>query len=102
MSRKTAEWRRQYPCQLGTTQLTCQRELHHRGGCRLCAAAAACHPLSGAALTAAHHFLVLCQVVVNFAASEGPAQEVVAAIKESGGDAIAVGADISKKDDIDR
>ena len=42
------------------------------------------------------------QVVVNFSASEGPAQEVVAAIKESGGDAIAVGADISKKDDIDR
>jgi len=41
-------------------------------------------------------------VVVNFSASEGPAQEVVAAIKESGGDAIAVGADISKKEDIDR
>lgn len=42
------------------------------------------------------------QVVVNFSASEGPAQEVVAAIKEAGGDAIAVGADISKKEDIDR
>jgi 3-oxoacyl-[acyl-carrier protein] reductase len=42
------------------------------------------------------------KVVVNFSASEGPAQEVVAAIKESGGDAIAVGADISKKEDIDR
>lgn len=42
------------------------------------------------------------QVVVNFSSSEGPAQEVVAAIKESGGDAIAVGADISKQEDIDR
>jgi NAD(P)-dependent dehydrogenase (short-subunit alcohol dehydrogenase family) len=40
--------------------------------------------------------------VVNYSASEGPAQEVVAAIKEAGGDAIAVGADISKQEDIDR
>lgn len=42
------------------------------------------------------------QVVVNFSASEGPAQEVVTAIKEAGGDAIAVGADISKQEDINR
>ena len=42
------------------------------------------------------------QVVVNFASSEGPAQEVVKQIKELGGDAIAVGADISKKEEIDR
>jgi hypothetical protein len=41
-------------------------------------------------------------VVVNFSSSEGPAQEVVTAIKEAGGDAIAVGADISKQEDIDR
>lgn len=42
------------------------------------------------------------KVVVNFATSEGPAQEVVQQIKDLGGDAIAVGADISKKEDIDR
>lgn len=42
------------------------------------------------------------QVVVNFASSEGPAQEVVKQIKEMGGDAIAVGADISKREDIER
>ncbi len=42
------------------------------------------------------------QVVVNYAASAGPAQEVADAIKASGGDAIVVGADMSKKEDIDR
>mmetsp|Transcript_1864 Transcript_1864/g.5461 ORF Transcript_1864/g.5461 Transcript_1864/m.5461 type:complete len:330 (-) Transcript_1864:1334-2323(-) len=42
------------------------------------------------------------KVVVNFASSEGPAQEVVKQIKEMGGDAIAVGADISKREDIER
>lgn len=39
---------------------------------------------------------------MNYATSEGPAQEVVQQIKDLGGDAIAVGADISKKEDIDR
>ena len=42
------------------------------------------------------------QVVVNYAASAGPAQAVADAIKASGGDAIVVGADMSKKEDIDR
>lgn len=41
-------------------------------------------------------------MVVNFASSEGPAQDVVKQIKEMGGDAIAVGADISKREDIER
>ena len=41
-------------------------------------------------------------MVVNYAASAGPAQEVADAIKASGGDAIVVGADMSKKEDIDR
>ncbi len=39
---------------------------------------------------------------MNFASSEGAAQEVVKQIKELGGDAIAVEADISKKEEIDR
>ena len=42
------------------------------------------------------------QVVVNYASSAGPAQEVADAIEASGGEAIVVGADMSKKEDIDR
>ena len=41
-------------------------------------------------------------MVVNYAASAGPAQEVADAIVASGGEAIVVGADMSKKEDIDR
>jgi 3-oxoacyl-[acyl-carrier protein] reductase len=41
-------------------------------------------------------------VVVNYATSEGPAQDVVAAITRAGGTAIAVQADVSKVADIDR
>ena len=54
---------------------------------------------------AAHDEILEChvgQVVVNYASSAGPAQEVADAIKASGGDAIVVGADMSKKEDIDR
>jgi len=42
------------------------------------------------------------RVVVNYSASAGKAEEVAAAIKASGGDAIVVGADLSKADDIQR
>lgn len=42
------------------------------------------------------------QVVVNYASSSGAAEEVAAQIKELGGDAIIVGADLGKKEDIDR
>jgi NAD(P)-dependent dehydrogenase (short-subunit alcohol dehydrogenase family) len=41
-------------------------------------------------------------VVVNYVASEGPAQETVAAIKRLGGAATAIQADVSKVTDIDR
>ena len=41
-----------------------------------------------------------CNVVVNYAASEGPALEVVEAIKASGGDAIAIKANMAELDDI--
>jgi len=41
------------------------------------------------------------KIVVNYAASEGPAQAVVEEIKAAGGDAIAIKADCSKVDDID-
>lgn len=41
-------------------------------------------------------------MVVNYAASSGAAEEVAAQIKELGGDAIIVGADLGKKEDIDR
>jgi 3-oxoacyl-[acyl-carrier protein] reductase len=41
-------------------------------------------------------------VVVNYASSAGPAEEVAQQIKEAGGDAITVGADISKPEDVDR
>eukprot|EP00815_Leptocylindrus_aporus_P001444 CAMPEP_0116063388 /NCGR_PEP_ID=MMETSP0322-20121206/8386_1 /TAXON_ID=163516 /ORGANISM="Leptocylindrus danicus var. apora, Strain B651" /LENGTH=294 /DNA_ID=CAMNT_0003548999 /DNA_START=75 /DNA_END=959 /DNA_ORIENTATION=+ len=40
------------------------------------------------------------KVVVNYAASEGPALEVVEEIKAAGGDAIAIKADCSNTDDI--
>jgi 3-oxoacyl-[acyl-carrier protein] reductase len=40
------------------------------------------------------------KVVVNYSKSEGPASEVVAAIKEAGGDALAVKADVSNPDEI--
>lgn len=42
------------------------------------------------------------RVVVNYASSSGKAEEVAAEIKEMGGDAVCVGADMSKKEDIDR
>jgi len=42
------------------------------------------------------------RVVVNYAASAGAAEEVAAQIKASGGDAIVVGADLSKAEDITR
>lgn len=41
-----------------------------------------------------------CKVVVNYAASEGPAQEVVEEIKKLGGDAIAVKANCADPDEI--
>jgi len=41
-----------------------------------------------------------CKVVVNYAASEGPALEVVEEIKKSGGDAVAVKADCSSIEEI--
>ena len=58
-----------------------RRTVMHRGG----DGALACH-----------------QVVVNYASSAGAAEEVANSIKESGGDAIVVGADLSKREDIDR
>lgn len=42
------------------------------------------------------------RVVVNYASSAGAAEEVASAIKASGGDAIIVGADLSKGEDIQR
>ena len=42
------------------------------------------------------------QVVVNYASSAGAAEEVADQIKQSGGDAIVVQADLSKKEDIER
>lgn len=42
------------------------------------------------------------KVVVNYAASEGPAQEVVAAIQKAGGTATAVHADMSKPAEIEK
>ena len=41
-------------------------------------------------------------MVVNYAASAGAAEEVAAQIKKLGGDAIIVGANIGKREDIDR
>lgn len=42
------------------------------------------------------------RVVVNYASSAGAAEEVASQIKASGGDAIVVGADLSKGEDIQR
>ena len=42
-----------------------------------------------------------CRVVVNYAASSGPAEEVCKTIKASGGDAIAVQANVAKQDEVD-
>lgn len=42
-----------------------------------------------------------CKIVVNYAASEGPALEIVEEIKKSGGDAIAVKANCGDPEDID-
>ncbi|CAK0786814.1 3-oxoacyl-[acyl-carrier-protein] reductase, chloroplastic [Coccomyxa viridis] len=42
------------------------------------------------------------RVVVNYASSSGAAEEVAHQIKQSGGDAITVQADLSKKEDIER
>jgi len=42
------------------------------------------------------------RVVVNYAASAGKAEEVAAEIKAAGGDALVVGADLSKAEDIQR
>ena len=44
----------------------------------------------------------LLQVVVNYASSSGPAEEVAQIITESGGEAITIGADISKPAEVDR
>lgn len=43
----------------------------------------------------------MCQVVVNYASSAGAAEDVASQIKASGGDAIVVGADLGKAEDID-
>ena len=42
------------------------------------------------------------RVVVNYAASAGPAEEVCEKIKAAGGDAIAVQGDVSKPEDVDK
>jgi len=42
-----------------------------------------------------------CRVVVNYASSKGPAEEVVAEIKSAGGDAVAQGGDCSQQADVD-
>lgn len=42
------------------------------------------------------------QVVVNYSSSSGPAEEVAQIITESGGEAITIGADISKPAEVDR
>ena len=42
-----------------------------------------------------------CRVVVNYAASSGPAEEVCKTIKASGGDAIAVQANVAKQEEVD-
>ncbi|KAK3246087.1 3-oxoacyl-[acyl-carrier-protein] reductase, chloroplastic [Cymbomonas tetramitiformis] len=41
-----------------------------------------------------------CKVVVNYASSAGPAEEVANAVRESGGDALLVQGDMSKLDDV--
>ena len=42
------------------------------------------------------------QVVVNYSSSSGPADEVAHIIEEAGGQAITIGADISKPAEVDR
>ena len=42
------------------------------------------------------------QVIVNYASSSGPAEEVAQVITDSGGEAITIGADISKPAEVDR
>lgn len=42
------------------------------------------------------------QVVVNYSSSSGPAEEVAHIITESGGQALTIGADISKPAEVDR
>ena len=42
------------------------------------------------------------KVVVNYSSSSGPAEEVAKIIKESGGEALTIGADISKPAEVDR
>ena len=44
----------------------------------------------------------LLQVVVNYSSSSGPAEEVAQIITQSGGEAITIGADISKPAEVDR
>ena len=53
-------------------------------------------------LSCLQHIASILQVVVNYASSSGPADEVAQIIKESGGEAITIGADISKPDEVDR
>lgn len=42
------------------------------------------------------------RVAVNYASSSGAAEEVAAQIKEAGGDAIVVGANVGQREDIDK
>lgn len=49
------------------------------------------------------YVLFLClQVVVNYSSSSGPAEEVAQIITDSGGQALTIGADISKPAEVDR
>lgn len=48
------------------------------------------------------HMCHVSQVVVNYSSSAGPAEEVAHIIEESGGEAITIGADISKPAEVDR
>ena len=48
------------------------------------------------------HMCSVSQVVVNYSSSAGPAEEVAHIIEESGGEAITIGADISKPAEVDR
>ncbi len=48
------------------------------------------------------HMCPVSQVVVNYSSSAGPAEEVAHIIEESGGEAITIGADISKPAEVDR
>lgn len=48
------------------------------------------------------HIPIASQVIVNYSSSSGPAEEVAHIIEESGGEAITIGADISKPAEVDR